>query len=112
MELYIRTGNRFDHEYLMFLLASFSFDSNRSLDAFSPQRRLQRAFLRHFDNPVGRNNDGSMHAQRAFLLDLLHHEAGHFVVVSSLAPRAADRNDLLGAKRKLLLETFAALFAL
>ena len=43
----------------------------------------------------GGNDERRVHAERARLLDVLHGEAAHLVVVSHLAPGAADRDDLL-----------------
>jgi len=40
-----------------------------------------------------------MDSQQARLLNLLHHETTDFVVVGGLAPRTADRNDLLSTAK-------------
>jgi len=55
--------------------------------------------LRQFDDPRWRNDDVSVNSHQARLLDLLHHETADLIVVGRLAPRTADRNDLLYTRR-------------
>ena len=50
---------------------------------------------RHLDDPLRRNDERRVRAERARFLDVLHGEAAHLVVVSHLAPGAADGDDLL-----------------
>ena len=49
----------------------------------------------HLDDPLRRNDERRMRTERARLFNVLHREATHFIVVSNLTPRAADRYDFL-----------------
>ena len=52
-------------------------------------------FFWKLDDPRWRHNDALVSPQSALFFDVLHHEAGDFVVISCLAPGTTDGYDLL-----------------